>query len=260
MPELQTRLPIDLTTFGLVLFALTGLCFFLTGCANPGVPKRPAQPDPNALSGALPHPGEGYEQSRDSNRYVLGRDHYCEFVGNDIGKGNMGFFVSFLVLLSTLSTYVVVLSGYQVYLNLVPPTPEWRVLPDLWRMVLAAVLVALFAWGLRSCAKSPMCEGVLPLIMMMPGATVGAVLITIVLGATVLLPLTTDMLSGETSNPTAFFLILPCLCFAVLFWGMSAHWVHLQCVGLRQVLWLRAKGSRRPRKPTEAGTSLTALV
>ena len=59
----------------------------------------------------------------------------------------------------------------------------------------------------------------MPLIMMMPGATFGAVLIMLVLALTVLLPLTTDMWTGVTTtkNPTAFFLILPCLMFAVLF-------------------------------------------
>ena len=71
---------------------------------------------------------------------------------------------------------------------------------------------------------------------------------------TVLLPLTTDMLSrtDATHNPTAFFLILPALCFAVLFWGMSAHWVRLLWDGLSQKMWLKAKGYRRPRKPSEA--------
>ena len=41
--------------------------------------------------------------------YVRGFDHFCEFVGNDIGRGNLGCFVAFLVLLSTLATYVVLI-------------------------------------------------------------------------------------------------------------------------------------------------------
>ena len=106
-----------------------------------------------------------------------------------------------------------------------------------------------------------MCSGVLPLIMMMPGATIGAALITLVFFATVVLPLSTDMLSSVSPehNPVAFFLILPCLCFAVLFWGMSAHWVKLLCEGLTQKMWLRAKGFRRQRKPLDA-PDVTALV
>ena len=41
MPTLQQSLPFDLTTFGLVLFALTAVCFALTGIVNPGVPPEP---------------------------------------------------------------------------------------------------------------------------------------------------------------------------------------------------------------------------
>ena len=102
----------------------------------------------------------------------------------------------------------------------------------------------------------------MPLIMMMPGATFGAVLIMLVLALTVLLPLTTDMWTGVTTTktPTAFFLILPCLMFAVLFWGMSAHWVILLCDGLTQKMWLRAKGFRRAKKPSGPEVDGTSLV
>ena len=52
-----------------------------------------------------------------------------------------------------------------------------------------------------------------------------------------------------------------CLALAVLFWGMSAHWVLLLCDGMTQKLWLRAKGFKRQRKPTEVEkTDATALV
>ena len=107
MPTLQQSLPFDLTTFGLVLFALTAVCFALTGIVNPGVPPEPPPQPADAgggMAGTLPHPGEQYSLSRDTNRYVLGFDHFCEFVGNDIGHGNIAYFVCFLVLLSMLTT------------------------------------------------------------------------------------------------------------------------------------------------------------
>jgi len=264
MPALQAGLPFDLTTFGLVLFALTAFCFFLTGCVNPGVPPLPKPIADDGDGGerkagawqtvpSLPHPGEAFSLSRDSNRYVRGFDHFCEFVGNDIGKGNLSCFVTFLVLLSLLSTYVVVLSGWLTGRLFFPPEPPWHFLFSIWRIVLASILVATLGYALYKCGTSELCSGVLPLIMMMPGATAGAVLIVFVIGATVLLPLTTDMLTqvSPQHNPVGFFLILPCLCFAVLFWGMSAHWVHLLCDGLTQKMWLRAKGYKRPRKPAE---------
>lgn len=273
---------VDLTTFFLVLFALTGLCFLATGCQNPGVPPQPKrQPD----ASYLPHPGEAYSLSRDTNRYVHGFDHFCEFVGNDIGKGNLGCFVTFLVLLSVLCTYVVVLSGWQVYLMLMPPgaeaaggvapgmpglppqsdlQPHWHLLLAPWRLLIAATVIGTLAYAIVKCTGSEVCAGVMPLIMMMPGATFGAVLIVLVFGLTVLLPLITDMWTDVTAerNPTAFFLILPVLCFGVLFWGMSAHWVILLCSGLTQKLWLRAQGYRRNRKPADGvgdgGGSATA--
>ena len=80
MSPLQAQLPYDLTTFGLVLFGLTGVCFFMTGCVNPGVPPMPKpRPMPDSPgsdggsgatwnSGTLPHPGEAYSLSRDTNR------------------------------------------------------------------------------------------------------------------------------------------------------------------------------------------------
>ena len=75
MPLLQAQLPYDLTTFGLVLFAMTLVCFFLTGCVNPGVPERPVvegekeDAEDDCYGGReLPHPGESYSLSRDTNR------------------------------------------------------------------------------------------------------------------------------------------------------------------------------------------------
>ena len=92
-----------------------------TMCLDPGVPRRPppasaapAAPGqdkqrssanrPSAESSELDHPGEGYILSRDSNRYVVSFDHFCEFVGNDIGSRNMGCFVGFLVSLALLAS------------------------------------------------------------------------------------------------------------------------------------------------------------
>ena len=287
LPELQPDLRGAIGRYGLLLFGLTALCFFATGCVNPGVPRQPEQRSSRDLApGQLPHPGEGYSLSRDTNRYVEGFDHFCEFVGNDIGRGNLGCFVSFLVLLSLLSTMVAVLSGWQVVAFFADGV--WHVLAEPWcalffgvsffrrrcrfhvrrseplllrplrrRLIVAAVLVGSLVYGLVSCANSAVCSGVLPLIMMMPGATTGAILIIVVLAATVLLPLTTDMLADVSAerNPTGFFLILPALCFAVLFWGMSIHWVFLLADGLTQKLWLRSKGYRKARKPAEPPSS-----
>ena len=265
MPTLQQSLPFDLTTFGLVLFALTAVCFALTGIVNPGVPPEPPPQPPDAgggMAGTLPHPGEQYSLSRDTNRYVLGFDHFCEFVGNDIGRGNLSCFVTFLVLLALLSTYVVVLSSYLIFGLFLPPSPQpWHLLADPWRISLAITLVGLLCYALYKCASSETCSGVLPLIMMMPGATTGTFLVILVLVTTVLLPLTSNMLDGSaTINPVAFFIILPCLMFAVLFWGMSAHWVHLLCDGLTQKMWLKAKGYKRPQKPRGFPNDASALV
>ena len=99
----------------LSLWGVSGFCYVCAGCWNPGVPAKPApmEADENAphLADAEPplqHPGQEYTLSRDSNRYVKGFDHYCEFVGNDIGRGNMYCFVCFLAVLAFLSTFVVV--------------------------------------------------------------------------------------------------------------------------------------------------------
>ena len=87
MPTLQPLLPYDMTTFGVVLFILCGICFFLTGCVNPGVPPMPKVPLDAGRSAAaekagsaawligaqLPHPGEQYSLSRDTNRCAAAR-------------------------------------------------------------------------------------------------------------------------------------------------------------------------------------------
>jgi len=256
LPGLQARVSLDITTFGLVLFGLTGICFLATTCHDPGVPPAPESKGHETYL----HPGNEYTFSRDTSRYVKGFDHFCEFVGNDIGRGNLPCFVAFLVLLSTLSTFVVVTSSWEIVLMWLPPAPVYHIYHDVWRLVLAGFLVVLILWGLVKCWTSETCSGVGPLIMLMPGAHVGAGLILLVITITILLPFTSNIMDDPSpaQNPAAFFLILPCLALAVLFWGMSAHWVKLLCDGISQKVWLRAQGYRKPRKPTTptAGTTL----
>jgi len=108
-------------------------------------------------------------------------------------------------------------------------------------------------------ARSEACEGVLPLIMLMPGAVAGAWLLALVTATLVVMPLVTDMWADvrPSHNPAALFLILPYLAFAVLFFGMAAHWVHLLCAGLSQKLWLRSRGYRRQRnRASQSGDAL----
>lgn len=258
-PQFQAQLGLGddllgpLMRFGLILWLLCALCFVATGMVNPGVPPAPA----TKASGMIAHPGTEYTISRDTNRYVKGFDHFCEFVGNDIGRGNLGCFVTFLVLLTTLATYVAISSGWDTVLLWLPPSPQYHLLTAVWRWVLAAVLVLLLAHLVFKCWKSDACAGIGPLIMLMPGAHVGAVLIVLVFIMTIFMPFLSDMLAGVSpaANPIAFFLVLPCLCFAVLFWGMSIHWV-----------WLLAEGTRprghvpsaRLATPSHAATALLA--
>jgi len=278
LPPLQERLNFDVTTFGLVVWALCAICYAATGMANPGVPPQPQPTIASFSVPPLPHPGPEYTISRDTHRYVRGFDHFCEFVGNDIGRGNLGCFVAFLVLLSTLATYVVLISsastieawlpghlvmhvhGSNVTIVDVSPAPSYHLLHSPWRIGTAAVLFVLAIYSLIKCWSSDACAGVGPLIMLMPGAHVGAVLVVIVLLATVLLPFTSNMfeLVSAESNPTAFFLILPSLCFAVLFCGMTIHWVWLLANDVSQKLWLKTQGYKKPQKPSSSRSSTEA--
>ena len=45
LPSLQPHVSVDVTTFFVVLFGLTALCFLATGCQNPGVPPLPEKPE-----------------------------------------------------------------------------------------------------------------------------------------------------------------------------------------------------------------------
>ena len=105
---------------------------------------------------------------------------------------------------------------------------------------------------MRTChSSSDLCAGTLPLVMMMPGAGVGVGLLGLLLVVVAVLPFVTDMWSSASwsRNPAPLYLMLPILAFAVLFCGMSAHWLFLLGSGLSQKLWLKAKGfqSRRRR-------------
>jgi len=270
LPPLQERVELDVTTFGIVVWLLCAICFVATAVTNPGVPPEPKPPGGRGLGyNNLPHPGAEYTMSRDTQRYVRGFDHFCEFVGNDIGRGNLGCFVAFLVLLSTLATYVVVASAWGTILEWLPQhlvidvhgsnatadaylEPAYHMLNSPWRMGTALAFVALVLYALFKCYKSDACAGIGPLIMLMPGSRVGALLIMLVILATVLLPFTSNMFEGVTpeTNPAAFFLILPALCFAVLFWGMSVHWVWLLAEGVSQKLWLKQQVLFFPQKLT----------
>ena len=188
-----------------------------------------------------------------------------------------------------------VFSGVGVAIMGLPPAHQWTLSGEIWRYVAALVLLGLMLWALRSCWTSEACTGVGSLIMMMPGASVGAVLVILVLVCTVVLPFITDMFDHLTpqTNPTAFFMLLPTLAFAVrrrpnlaaaasplplpgapahrqpphrspsrapqvLFWGMALHWVWLLCEGISQKAFLKLKGWGRKKKP--AGENAAADV
>lgn len=142
--------------------------------------------------------------------YVDGFDHFCEFVGNDIGKGNLGCFVTFLVSLAALSSFVVFLSTWQVLLNFTSVGHAWNLQHDVWRLLAGAVLLVFLIYAVDKCRSTDVCGSVLPLIMMMPGATVGAGLILFALASTIVLPIVTNMIGGSpNASPVGFFLILP---------------------------------------------------
>ncbi|KAL3931743.1 MAG: hypothetical protein SGPRY_001000 [Prymnesium sp.] len=255
----------------LSLYTSTAFLYLLAGCINPGVPNKPpplksdctADPDP-----PLSHPGHEYTFSRDSSRYVKGFDHYCEFVGNDIGKGNMYCFVLFLAVLALLSTYIVIFSCVGVYFLWTNPPPVWHTELAPWRIAAALLTLLLLFAMLRKCLTSEVCRrACLCTLMAMPGAWCGAFMLFVVLIITIVTPFITDMFGSFSprSNPIGFFLILPTLAFAVprltfislppsalttwlapqvLFWGMGLHWVFLIIEGVSQKLWLKAKGLR----------------
>ena len=65
--------------------------------------------------------------------------------------------------------------------------------------------------------------------MSMPGARCGFATVGLAFLATLILPIVSTL--GDTAtmdaNPVAFFLILPVMTFAVLFWVMTVHWLGL---------------------------------
>mmetsp|Transcript_22246 Transcript_22246/g.71897 ORF Transcript_22246/g.71897 Transcript_22246/m.71897 type:complete len:327 (-) Transcript_22246:380-1360(-) len=260
-PGLEAEHGDVLVKIGLALFGCVVLFFCLVSTTNPGVAPMPP---PNVIAGreiGLAHPGEQYSYCQDSNRYVRGFDHFCDFVGNDIGDGNMPFFVAFLLSLSAFASFLVGCCMLEVYDMSAPPGPSLHLEHNVLKELLACALLALVLACLRGCARSDACDGLLPLILMMPGATFGAWLLIAVLALLVVAPLVTDMWASVTPehNPAAFYLILPYLAFGVLFFGMAAHWLSLLCQGLSQKVWLRSRGYRR-HKPQRESASNAELV
>ena len=131
--------------------------------------------------------------------------------------------------------------------------PMFYFLPGLWRFTVAGLIMSFVLYGLCKCWTSEACAGVGPLIMLMPGARLGATLVVIVIMMTIFLPFVSNMWeAGDLqTNPIAFFLILPCLVFAVLFWGMTLHWVSCSCATVSQ---------RRGGKPRKKLTSNLILA
>lgn len=248
-PGLEEEHGDTLTKVALVLFGACMIFFFLVSNTNPGVAPMP---QPNVIAGreiGYAHPGEQYSYCQDSNRYVRGFDHFCDFVGNDIGEGNMPFFVAFLLSLSLFAAFLVGCCVLAVYDMSAPPGSSVHLVHNLGKEILAFALLVLVISLLRGCARSEICDGLLPLIMMMPGATFGAWLLALVLVLLVVMPLITDMWDTVTPrhNPAALYLILPYLAFGVLFFGMAVHWLSLLCHGLSQKMWLRSRGYRRQK-------------
>lgn len=259
LPSLNEHYGRIYLNIGFLIYALTTICFIGASCLDPGVA---AETEMIERTSCHAHPGNEYSLSRDSNRYVRGFDHFCEFVGNDIGRGNMPCFVAFLLLLACFSTYVVFACGLSFYLGWLPPPPTWHFSSDWTRYLVAVSLLVPVLWALRKCTKSEHCSGVGSLIMMMPGAGVGAVMLLIVLAATTMLPIVSDIFTNVSPqhNATSFFLLLPVLGFAVLFWGMSIHWITLFGAGISQKFWLKEQGLSWGSKGKARAASARDLV
>jgi len=258
-PGLELEHGSTLTRAALALFGLCALFFCLVSNTNPGVAPRTTPYIVGGREQGFEHPGEAYSYCQDSNRYVRGFDHFCDFVGNDIGEGNMPYFVGFLLSLASFATFLTACCVLSVYEMAAPPGPTLTLEHDPLKMTIALLLLVIVFFCFRGCARSEACEGVLPLILLMPGAVAGAWLLALVTATLVVMPLVTDMWSDvrRSHNPAALFLILPYLAFAVLFFGMAAHWVRLLCAGLSQKLWLRSRGYRRQRnRASQSGDAL----
>jgi acyl-CoA synthetase (AMP-forming)/AMP-acid ligase II len=90
LPQVQHHASVDVTTFAYVAYALALIFYVYTQSTDPGIVGRP---ESAATRGST-------ELSRATGRYVDGFDHYCEFLGADVGKRNLWSFKVLLVLLS----------------------------------------------------------------------------------------------------------------------------------------------------------------
>ena len=246
-PGLLDQLGPPLVLTSLSLYALAAACFVCTSCWNPGVPKRPPVAPANARV-MVQHPGDEYTLSRDTNRYVRRFDHFCEFVGNDIGEQNMFCFVGLLVSLALLSTVLLASCMIALAVMWFGRSPMHFASEPL-QYVLSGIALLLVVVLVRRCWASDTCAGTMPLVMMMPGASAGVGLLFLLLVVVVELPMISDMWAASSwqRNPAPLYLMLPFLAFMVLFCGMSAHWIFLLGSGVSQKLWLRAKGLRFKR-------------
>ena len=227
------------------LFALVLVAFCLVSCHDPGIAQRP----PSGPDGPR-HPGEEYTFSKDSKRYVRGFDHFCELVGNDIGAGNMPYFILLLLSLTALASTLFLLCTRYTYEITFPPGEElhWRVRENLLPLLL---IFSIIGSCLSSYSRSAVCAELVPLILMMPGARIGFTCLALCAMVATLLLVCTDIWEDVSleHNPVAIFLLVPYLAFAILFFGMSAHWSWLICEGMSQKIWLRSQGWTRRRVP-----------
>lgn len=100
---------------GVPLVLFVAFALFKTGCSNPGVLKRRAEPPEgetgwrwNDQSQSYYPPGATY--CRESQVLVHDYDHFCPWTGTTIAGGNMRYFTIFVSSLSFLCFYVIFLA------------------------------------------------------------------------------------------------------------------------------------------------------
>lgn len=241
LPEVQRHALVDVTTFAYIMYAISFVFYINTQCANPGVVSE---------AESVAAGGKRATLSRSTSRHIEGFDHYCQFLGADIGGGNLWSFKLLLVLLAVLSTYGVILMAWELVTNFTM-RGVWHTRADQWRLSLMAAVLALFVYAVDVCRSSFGFRGTLL-------RAAAAFVIFIVPATMVLLPVASDILEVSTrdANPACYFLILPAFAFAVVFWAMARQWF---CVlggvgGLTQKEWLRKEGflKHRHQQPPSA--------